>query len=51
MDNSYSGIIGVIVGVLIIVGIVYFVFGERLGWRVPAPSVPVTTPVPKSSIP
>ena len=51
MDNSYSGIIGVIVGALIIVGLIYFVFGDRLGLRGPVPSVPVTAPVPKSATP
>jgi hypothetical protein len=42
--NDSSGILGVIVGALIVIGVIWFAFGERLGLREPGPSVKVELP-------
>ena len=48
-DNSGStGIIGVIIGVVLVLGLIYFVFGERMG--ISGPSTSVTVSAPKAPI-
>ena len=46
-DSGATGILGVIVGVILVLGLIYFVFGERIGIRTasgPSPSVTVNAP-------
>lgn len=44
-DSGSSGILGVIVGVILVLGILYFAFGERMGIRTASgPSVTITAP-------
>lgn len=38
------GILGVIVGAVIVVGVLYFAFGERMGFRTSGPTVHVEAP-------
>ena len=48
-DNSGStGIIGVIVGVVLVLGLIYLVFGERIG--ISGPSTSVTINAPKAPV-
>ena len=48
-DNSgSSGILGVIVGVVLVLGIIYFAFGERMG--ISGPSTSVTVNAPKAPV-
>jgi hypothetical protein len=51
MNDSGMGILGVIIGAMLVIGILVFAFGERLGVRGPsttvkveAPKVPAPTP-------
>ena len=51
MDNSNSssvGILGVIVGVVIVLGLIYLLVGERLGLRSSAPTTTITVTTPKA---
>ena len=41
-----SGILGVLVGALIVVALVFFVFGERLGLHGGGPTVKIEAPQP-----
>lgn len=51
-DSGSTGILGVIVGVLLVLGILYFAFGERLGVRTASgPSTTVTVNTPKAPTP
>ena len=51
-DNSGStGILGVIIGVLLVVGLIYFALGERMGIReASGPSTSVTVNAPKAPV-
>ena len=47
--SGSSGILGVIIGVVLVLGIIYFAFGERMGIRTasgPSTSVTVNAPSP-----
>lgn len=51
-NNGSSGLLGVIVGVVLILGLVYFLFGEQIGLRSPADvnvkvDTPTSPPTPK----
>lgn len=47
-DSGSSGILGVIVGVLLVLGLIYFVFGERVGLRsASGPDIKIETPAAK----
>ena len=51
-DSGSTGILGVIVGVLLVLGLIYFAFGERLGMRTASgPSTSVTVNAPKAPTP
>jgi hypothetical protein len=52
-DNSGStGILGVIIGVVLVLGIIYFAFGERMGIQsASGPSTSVTVNAPKAPSP
>jgi hypothetical protein len=50
-DSGSTGILGVIVGVLLVLGILYFAFGERLGVRTSGPSTTVSVNTPKAPTP
>jgi hypothetical protein len=39
-DSGSTGILGVIVGVMLVLGLIYFAFGEKLGVGVPVPQPP-----------
>ena len=44
-DSGATGILGVIVGVILVLGLIYFVFGERMGMRsASGPSVTINAP-------
>ena len=45
-SGGVSGILGVLVGALIVVALVFFVFGERLGLRGGGPTVKIEAPQP-----
>jgi hypothetical protein len=47
-DNGGMGILGVIVGAVIVLGVVFFAFGENLGLRSSGPSTNVKIEVPKT---
>lgn len=50
-DSSSTGILGVIVGVLLVLGLIYFALGERLGVRTSGPSSTVSVNAPKAPTP
>ena len=51
-DSGSTGILGVIVGVILVLGLIYFVFGERMGMRsASGPSTSVTGNAPKAPTP
>ena len=50
-DSGSTGILGVIVGVILVLGILYFAFGERLGVRTSGPSTTVSVNTPKAPTP
>lgn len=44
-DSGTNGILGVIVGVLLVLGLIYFLLGERMGFRsVGSPDINIQTP-------
>ena len=48
-DSGATGILGVIVGVVLVLGLFYFVFGEAVGIRsASGPSASVTVNAPKA---
>jgi len=48
-DPGASGILGVIVGVILVLGLIYLVLGERIGLRTASgPSTSVTISAPKA---
>jgi hypothetical protein len=50
-DSGSTGILGVIVGVLLVLGLIYFAFGEKLGVRTSGPSTTVSVNAPKAPTP
>ena len=46
-DLGGVGILGVIVGVFLVLGLMYFAFGERMGIRSPSNTTTVKVEVPK----
>jgi hypothetical protein len=42
--NDSSGILGVIVGAILVLGILFFAFGDKIGLRGGHPSVTVNAP-------
>ena len=46
-DSGASGILGVLVGALIVVALIFFVFGERLGLRGGGAPVEVNVQAPQ----
>ena len=46
-DSGGMGILGVIVGVFLVLGLMYFAFGERMGLRGPANTTTVKIEAPK----
>lgn len=48
-DSGSSGILGVIIGVLLVIGLLYFFLGERIGLRSPG-STTVNVEVPKNPV-
>jgi hypothetical protein len=47
-DSGSSGILGVIVGALLVLGLAYFFLGERVGLRSPGPdTIKIETPSTK----
>jgi hypothetical protein len=53
MNDSGMGILGVIIGAFLVIGLIYFAFGDRMGMRsagntttvkVEAPKVPTPSP-------
>jgi uncharacterized membrane protein YkgB len=51
-DSGSTGILGVIVGVILVLGLIYFVFGESLGMRTASgPSTTVSVSTPKAPTP
>ena len=52
MNDSGMGIIGVIVGAVLVIGVLFFAFGDRLGLRSPSnTTVKVEAPAPKVPTP
>ena len=47
-DSGGMGILGVIVGAVLVIGVIYFVFGERMGFHGPADKVNINVQAPKS---
>jgi len=48
-DSGATGIIGVIIGVVLVLGLIYFALGERMGLRTASgPSTSVTINAPKA---
>ena len=48
MNNSGGvGILGVIVGAVLVIGIMYFVFGEQMGFRNTGPTTTIKVEAPK----
>jgi hypothetical protein len=51
-DSGSTGILGVIVGVILVLGLIYFIFGESLGIRTASgPSSTVSVNTPKAPAP
>jgi hypothetical protein len=51
-DSGSTGILGVIVGVIHVLGLIYVTFGERMGMRTASgPSTSVTVNAPKAPTP
>ena len=50
-DSGSTGILGVIVGVMLVLGLIYFAFGEKLGVRTSGPSTTVSVNTPKAPTP
>lgn len=46
--NDSSGILGVLVGALLVLGVLWFVFGESMGLRQPSTNTTVKVEVPKT---
>ena len=50
-SSSGMGIVGVIVGAVLVMGVIFFAFGDRLGLRSPSSNTTVKVEVPKVSVP
>ena len=50
-DLGGIGIVGVIVGAVLVLGIMFFAFGDRLGLRSPSSNTTVKVEVPKVPVP
>jgi hypothetical protein len=50
-DSGSTGILGVIVGVMLVLGLNYFAFGEKLGVGSSGPSTTVSVNAPKAPTP
>ena len=48
MNDNGMGILGVIVGAVIVLGVIFFAFGDNLGLRSSGPSTNVKVEVPKT---
>ena len=46
-DGGAAGLLGVLIGALIVLGLAYLLFGERLGLRSAPGNVKVEVPLPK----
>ena len=46
-DSGGIGILGVIVGAILVLGVLYFAFGERLGMRSPGGNTTVKVEAPR----
>ena len=51
MNDSGMGIVGVIVGAVLVLGIIYFAFGEHMGLRSTGPSTTIKVEAPKPAAP
>lgn len=50
-DSGATGILGVVVGVIVVLALLYFVFGEQIGIRsASGPSTSVTVNAPKAPV-
>ena len=48
-DSGATGILGVVIGVILVLGLLYFFLGERMGLRTASgPSTSVTVTAPKA---
>jgi hypothetical protein len=47
MNDSGMGILGVIVGAVLVIGVIYFAFGERMGLRGGGNTTTVKVEAPK----
>ena len=50
-DSGGMGIVGVIVGAVLVIGIIFFAFGDRLGLRGPSGNTTVKVEAPKVPVP
>ena len=46
-DSGGMGIVGVIIGAVLVMGVIFFAFGDRLGMRSPSGNTTVKVEVPK----
>jgi hypothetical protein len=51
MNDSGMGIVGVIVGAILVLGVVYLAFGERMGLRTAAPGTTIKVEAPTPTTP
>jgi hypothetical protein len=47
MNDSGMGILGVVIGAVLVLGIVYFAFGERMGIRAAGPGTSIHVEAPR----
>ena len=50
-DSGGVGIVGVIIGAVLVIGIIFFAFGDRLGMRGPSGNTTVKVESPKVPVP
>ena len=50
-DFSGMGILGVIIGAVLVIGIIYVAFGDRMGLRGTGPNTTIKVEAPKSPAP
>ena len=50
-DSGGMGIVGVIVGAVLVIGIIFFAFGDRLGMRGHSGNTTVKVEAPKVPVP
>jgi hypothetical protein len=46
-DSGGIGILGVVIGAFLVLGVMYFAFGDRMGLRSPSNTTTVKVEVPK----